>query len=148
MTLLGLNSADIVPVVLVALCLAAFALLVWGGIKTLRWFRGRARSARGRAFEGLTVADSPSKDLVEVTFHTYYGFIAFVTQTEYRFWAEPDQARLALWRLHRFNCLWGLLAYGAFFIPFVSYANYLIQKRSIRRQSSVHKRATPAELLE
>jgi hypothetical protein len=144
---LGLASVDVAIGVLVVLTLAVFALLVWGGIIAYRGFQGRAIAAQKMAFEGLTVANGPAKDCVEVTFHTYYGFIAFVTQTEYRFWAEPDQARLALWRLHRFNCRWGLFAYGAFFIPFVSYANYLIQKRSIVKQSG-RRQSTTADILE
>jgi hypothetical protein len=63
-----------------------------------------------------------------------YGFIAFVTQTEHRFWATPDDAREAFWRLHPFNLTWGLFARGAPLIPLVSFGNYLAQKRSIRNQ--------------
>ena len=51
-----------------------------------------------------------------------------------RFWAPPQDAREALWRLHRFNLTWGMFAHGALLIPLVSYGNYLAQKRAIRRQ--------------
>lgn len=74
--------------------------------------------------------------LVAVVFHTYYGFLAFVIQTEHRFWAPPDDARQALLRLHRFNLTWGMFAYGALLIPLVSYGNFLAQRRSIRRQKA------------
>ena len=68
-------------------------------------------------------------------FHTYYGFLVYVIQTEHRFWASPEDARVALWRLHRFNLVWGMFAYGALVIPLLSYGNYLAEKRSIDRQA-------------
>jgi hypothetical protein len=67
-------------------------------------------------------------------FHTDYGFLVFVIQTEHRFWASPADARVALWRLHRFNLIWGLFAYGALVIPLLSFGNYLAQKRLIDRE--------------
>jgi hypothetical protein len=47
--------------------------------------------------------------------------------------ASPDDARQLLWRLHQFNLTYGLFAYGALFIPVLSYCNYLAQKRAIAR---------------
>jgi hypothetical protein len=103
-------------------------------LRGYRRLRQSAEAAQQRAFEGLKAYPDPSQGLVAVEFHTYYGFIAFVTQTEHRFWAPPGDAREALWRLHRFNLRWGLFAYGALLIPLLSYVNYLAQKRRIRRQ--------------
>jgi hypothetical protein len=57
-----------------------------------------------------------------------------VEQTVDRFWATLDEAREALRRLNRFNLRWGMLAYGALFIPLMSYAIYLAQRRSVRKQ--------------
>src|SRR5262249_11187175 len=104
------------------------------GLRFYRWLQRSAEGAQWRAFEGLVISSQPTERSVEVFFHTYYGFIAFFTQTEHRFLAEPDDAREALWRLHVFNLTWGLLAKGAFLIPVLSYCNYLAQKRSIRKQ--------------
>lgn len=108
--------------------------LGWFILQAYRWLSRRADAARLRAFEGLKIHAGPAPGLVAVVFHTYYGFIAFVIQSELRFWAPPDDARKALWRLHRFNMTWGMLAYGMLVIPLLSMGNYLAQKRSIRRQ--------------
>ena len=110
--------------------------LGWIILVGYRWLRRRARSSQGRAFEGLKVFDGPGPGLVGVVFHTYFGVLVFVDQTEHRFWGTPDDAHRALWRLHRFNMCWGMFAYGAILIPFVSLGNYLAQRRSIARQSA------------
>lgn len=103
-------------------------------LKGYRWLRRVSESSKRRAFEGLKIHDGPGPGLVVVVFHTYWGFFAFVSQHEHRFWAPPDDAREALWRLHRFNLGWGTFARGALLIPLLSYGNYLAQKRSISRQ--------------
>jgi hypothetical protein len=72
---------------------------------------------------------------VPVRFHTYHGLLVYVIQTEHRFWASPKEARAALWRLHRFNLVWGMFARGLLIIPLLSYAHYLAQKRSIARRA-------------
>jgi hypothetical protein len=80
---------------------------------------------------------TPDADRVEVVFHTYDGFLFFVNQREHRFRLPPDRARELLWRLHKFNLTWGLLAYGVLVIPLLSYGNYLTQKSRIRKQERV-----------
>jgi hypothetical protein len=98
------------------------------------WLRRSAQTAQQRIYDGLKIYRAPAWGAVPVVFHTYYGFLAYVIQTEHRFWACPEDARVALWRLHRFNLTWGMLAYGALVIPLLSYGNYLAQKRSIDRE--------------
>ncbi len=120
--------------VFMAVSIALWVPLIWIGLKVLRWFRSGREAEQGRAFEGTGVSDLPAKGQVRVVFHTYYGFLAFVTQTEYRFWADPDEARSTLWRLHKFNCTRGFFAYGGLIIPVISWINYAIQKRRIREQ--------------
>ena len=121
---------------LVAASIAFCVALGWLILKGYRWLGRAADASRLRAFEGLKVHSGPAPGLVAVVFHTYYGFIIFVVQTEHQFWAPPDDAREALWRLHRFNMSWGLFAHGVLVIPFLSFGNYLSQKRSIRRQET------------
>jgi hypothetical protein len=115
--------------------IAALLLLGCGILWGYRRLRRTAESAQERTFDGLEVYSEPMPGHVSVVFHTYYGFIAFVSQTEHRFWASPEDARMALWRLHRFNLVWGWFAYGALIIPLLSYGNYLAQQRSIRKQA-------------
>jgi hypothetical protein len=98
------------------------------------WLRRSARAAQQRVYGGLKIYAEPAPGKIPVVFHTYYGFIAYVIQTEHRFWASPEDARVALWHLHKFNLVWGLFAYGARVIPLLSVSNYLAQKRSIDRQ--------------
>src|SRR5262245_26727726 len=105
-------------------------------LRGYRWWQGSAQSARLRAFEGLKHHTEPNPGLVKVLFHTYHGVLVVVTQVEHRFWTPPEDAREALWRLHRFNLGWGMLAYGALLIPLAACGNYLARKRSIRKQSA------------
>jgi hypothetical protein len=118
------------------LVLACFVGVGWAVLHGYRRLRLLAQAAQERVFEGLRVTCVPVPGTVAVLFHTYYGFLAFVVQAEHRFWARPDEAWEALRRLHRFNLRWGLLAYGAFFIPLVSYVNYLAQQRAVSRQEA------------
>lgn len=122
------------PAIIVA-SVVFYAVLGWAILRGYRRLRRSAEAAQWRAFEGLKVHPGPAPGLVAVVFHTYYGIIAFVTQTEHRFWAPPDDAHEALRRLHRFNLTWGMLAYGVLFIPLFSYGNYLAQRSAIRRQA-------------
>lgn len=85
-------------------------------------------------FKGLDLRTSPGPGDVELVYHTYCGLLLWVTQTEHRVYAPPDDARALLGRLLRYNLTWGLLSYGLLLIPPISYANYVIQKRSIARQ--------------
>jgi hypothetical protein len=119
-----------------AMAIIFFGCLGWAILQFYRWLRRRAEDAHARAFQGLKVHNGAAPGLVFVRFHTYYGFIAFVQTTEHRFWATPEDARLALQRLHHFNLLWGFFAHGAILIPVVSYANFLMQRRSIRKQEA------------
>jgi hypothetical protein len=135
MTIIAAQPPWLVPAVIIA-SVAFYVPLAWLILKGYRWLRRLAEDSQGRAFDGLKVHDGPAPGLVGVVFHTYYGFIAFVIQTEHRFWAPPDDAREALWRLHRFNLNWGMFAYGVLLIPLVSFGNYLAQLRSIRRQEA------------
>jgi hypothetical protein len=123
----------LLPAVIVATVVFYIA-LAWVILKGYRWLRRLAEASQRRCFEGLKIHDAPAPGLVLVEFHTYYGFIAFVIQTEHRFWAPPDDAREAVWRLNRFNLTWGLFAYGVLLIPLLSFGNSLAQIRSIRKQ--------------
>jgi hypothetical protein len=119
---------------IVVVGLTFWVMMIWGALKGYRWFRAHAESAQGILFDNSDISQHNSAGRVEVVFHTYYGLVAFVTQTEYHFWADPEEALRILWKLHKYNCTWGLLAYGAVVIPLISYANYIMQKRSIRHQ--------------
>jgi hypothetical protein len=90
--------------------------------------------AEKRAYVGVRNQPAHAPGTVEVEFHTYSGILVFVVQRKHHFWASPDDARMTLWRLHKFNLTWGMFAYGALLIPLVSYFNYVAQKRSIDRQ--------------
>ncbi|WP_165225264.1 hypothetical protein [Aquisphaera insulae] len=101
--------------------------------------KGRADASLRRAFDGLKVSATPQPWMVFVVFHTYHGLLVYTIQTAHHFWASPEDARVALWRLHRSNLTWGMFAQGIAIIPLLSYFNYLAQKRSIVRQSAKPK---------
>ena len=105
-----------------------------------------AQAAQLRAYDGLKVYTTPQPGTVSVVFHTYFGFIIHTIQTEHRFYASPDDALLALWRLHKFNLTWGMFAYPYYLvIPLLSYGNYLAQRRSIGRQAAAGGRGSVGE---
>lgn len=128
------SAGTIALVVVVAIVF--YGVVGWVVLKGYRWFKRSAQAAQERAFEGLEVFSEPGEGRVFVEYGAYYGFLAFVEQTEHRFWASPDEARQALGRLHRCSLLWGLFAYGALIIPIFSFAHYWSQRRSIRRQEA------------
>ena len=125
----------LIPTLVIA-SVIVFAAFGWIILRGYRWVKRVAEDSQRRAYEGLKAHDGPAPGLVAVVFHTYYGFIVFVCQTEHRFWAPPGDGRQALSRLHRFNLSWGMFAYGALIIPLLSYGNYLTQMHSIRKQEA------------
>jgi hypothetical protein len=134
----------LVGVVAIALCVA----VGWFALRGVRRFKRAARAAQLKAFQGLKVHDGPGPGMVEVVFHTYYGFFAWFTQTEHRFWAPPEDAREALWRLHRFSLAWGLFAAGGIYVAPLSFAHYYGQKRSIRRQEDASLLEWPGDMVQ
>jgi hypothetical protein len=115
-------------------------LLLLGGlgclvVKGYRRYSAAAERAEARAYQDVVTSRTPGPGMVGVVFHTYWGLLVFVRQDEHRFWAAPDDARLVLARLHRFNLTWGFFAYGAMFIPMLSSLNYWRQRKQISRQA-------------
>jgi hypothetical protein len=88
------------------------------------------RLVQARSVEGRLPGD------MAVVFHTYWGVLVFVVQTEWRFALPEDEARAILWEMHRSNFMWGNLAFGALIIPLLSLIEYWQQIRSIRNQSA------------
>lgn len=87
-----------------------------------------------KRFAGLDLHDSPQTGDVCCVYHTYRGFLVWFVQDEHRVCAPPEDARLLLTRLLRFNLTWGMLSYGALFVPLIAIGNYFAQKRSIEQQ--------------
>jgi hypothetical protein len=98
------------------------------------WASRDPHPAEKRAYDGLRIVTIPEPGTVSVRFRTYSLVLGFVIHREHRFWASPEDARIALWRLHKFNLTWGFV-YGAFSVPLVSFGDYVAQKRSIGRQA-------------
>lgn len=132
------------PIVALAVALLVFGLLGFIILKGYRWFAAASQRAQARAYEGIVVSEQPAPGLVGVVFHAYSGFLVFVTQAEHRFWAAPDDARLVLSRLHRFNLTWGFFAYGALIIPILSFGNYWAQRSHIAKQAARAAVSPPA----
>jgi len=86
-----------------------------------------------------------SEPHVSFKYHTYSGVLLWVNQVEHRISAPPEVARDALRALLRHTLKYGLLAYGALFIPLLAYSSYIGQKRSLRRQSASQRRGTVSD---
>lgn len=104
--------------------------LLFGGLRSF------ALKPLHRCFEGIQLHEVPEPGDVLLTYHTYRGFLLWVTQDEHRVHAPLADAERLLGRLLRFNLTWGMLSYGLLFIPFLAVGNYYVQRRSIREQSS------------
>lgn len=120
--------------------LFAFAFFLFRGYEYL------ARRALVRRYNGLDVHAVPQAGDVILTYHTYHGFIAWFTQTPHQVALPPDDARKLLGRLLRFNLTWGLVTYGALFIPPLALFNYFSQRRSIDEQESKNRVAPGADV--
>lgn len=127
------ETGQIIAILLVGLLL--IVALAVGVLYGIRWFGAFARRRELRAFEGMPVFGEPGPGLVAVVFHTYSGLLLFVIQSEWRFWATPEDARKILSRLNRHNLTWGFLAYGVLVIPILTLGNYATQLRRIRKQA-------------
>ena len=123
-------------VALVAVSIVLFGLLVWGVLKGIRAYNGWAERSLARQYDGVEVHEQPEPGDVLLVFHTYHGLLAWVVQQEHRAVLPRDEAVKLLDRLHRFNLGWGLLSYGALYVPFVTYGNYWAQRRSFRKQAA------------
>ncbi len=87
-----------------------------------------------RCFSDLELHDSPQPGDVSFVYHTYRGFLVWFVQDEHHIYAPLIDANKLLSRLLRFNLTWGMLSYGALFVPFMAIGNYIAQKRSIANQ--------------
>lgn len=125
-----LADQQIPPIAIVA-TIIVFVVL---GVLVLYFFRGYealARRSLQRKYRGLTIHDVPKAGDVVITYHTYHGLIAWVTQIPHQVALPPDDARRLLGRLLRFNLTWGLPSYGALFIPPIAILNYVAQRKLI-----------------
>jgi hypothetical protein len=118
----------------IALSVVFYGGLAWIILKIYRWYRGYAESSLRRAYEGIQLHWPPQKGDVTIRFHTYYGFFVWVTQTEHRAALPPEEARVLLQRLNRYNLSWGFVCPFVVAVPLLSLVHYWGELRSIRRQ--------------
>jgi len=106
------------------------------------WMDGLRRpidpeSRFGRRLSGARSLEGRLSGDVGVVFHTYWGVLVFIVQTEWRFALPAEEARAILLEMHRSNLAWSNLAFGALVIPIVSLIEFWQQLRSIRKQEAV-----------
>lgn len=127
----------------IPLGLVALMILVFIGVPVLVLRHGRVSEPRGvdRIYKRVErqlrrrVPAAPEADpLVEIEFHTYSGFLLYLTQRRHHHILPASEAEVLLWHLHCYNLARSLgIMPGVIFIPFVSFTNYQIQLRRIRR---------------
>lgn len=120
-------AATVVGVPLVLIGIPIY--LLSGGLKTFGF------GALERCFRDVRLHDRPQPGDVCFRYHTYRGFLLWFVQTEHVVVAPLADAERLLGRLLRYNLTWGLLSYGMLFILPLACGNYVIQKRSMRRQA-------------
>ena len=118
--------------------LVGIAVLVGFPVAVYVLFRLVCRPNLGKTFakvyDGIAVAQQPFPGSVNLKFHSYHGFLVYVIQTKHNVWATPDDAMLLLRRLHWFNITRGFFAYGALFIPILSWFNYRSESKRLQEE--------------
>lgn len=128
-----MTIGDRLPILLVAGAAALILLSVPILVVTGRIWKFGLKPLEKR-FEGLDLHDLPQSGDVCFVYHTYRGFLFWGVQTEHRVAAAPEDAKLLLARLLRFNLTWGMLCIGQLFVPWLAIGNFYAQKRSIEKQ--------------
>ncbi len=128
--------ADQIPVLAIVVGVAILICLVVGALFLFRGYEHLARRSLERKYADLPIHADPKPGDVILTYHTYHGFIAWITQTPHHVALPPEDARKLLGRFLRFNFTWGLVTYGALFIPPLAILNYFAQLRSIAHQEA------------
>lgn len=126
------SVADAIASLLVVVI--SMLLLVLVPILVVRAMRTPPQKRFRRIYDGITQPTESRPGLVFIEFHTYDGFLVWFTQTAHQGYYPPDEARLLLGRLARYNLTWGLFAAGGVFVPILTLINYWSQRRSIKRQ--------------
>lgn len=129
-------AIDFLQALLFLLPLAVLLLLAVGVLHFFRSYERWAQKSLQRRYDGLDVHAPPQPGDVVIQFHTYHGCLAWFTQAEHLVALPPDDARVLLGRLLRFNLLWGLVTPGAVFIPVLSLLNYRGQRKSVAAQEA------------
>lgn len=119
----------------IVVIMAIFALIVAGFYFFHQKVMAVAERALWRCYEGTAISTERLSPLdVRIVFHTYHGLLVGFEQVEHMGFLPPEDALELLRRLNRFNLTWGLLCRGSLLIAVLSPINYLIQRRSVRRQ--------------
>jgi hypothetical protein len=119
-----------------AIELALFAGLVALILIAYRRFERNANATLKRQYEDLYSHVEAQPGDVRIVYPTYHGLIVWFTETQHRAILPPQKARDLLWRLLRFNLLWGWSAQGGIFVIPLSLYNYWAQLRSIDMQEA------------
>jgi len=126
-------------IVVLALIAGGVALFAVSAALALMLYRGYERCALRsleRAYAGLGIHTVAVRGDVVLVYHTYHGFLAWTTETAHRVVLPPDDARVLLGRLLRFNLSWGLAVHGGILVPPLAIGNYVAQRHSITRQET------------
>ena len=118
-------------VVGLAFCIAFMGILY--GVRGYEWMAKRLLT---NAYRGLKIHNPPETGDVVMSYETYHGIIAWLTHTQHIVAAPPEDARILLGRLLRFNLCFGFLAHAGVLIVPLAIFNYLGQRRSINRQET------------
>ena len=121
-------AATLAAVLLVLIGIPIF--LLTGGLRAF------GLNALVRRFHDVRLHDVPQPGDVCFRYHTYRGFLLWFVQAEHIVIAPAEDAERLLGRLLRYNLSWGLLSAGTLYMLPLACANYVAQKRSIRRQKA------------
>lgn len=128
--------ADQQPVSVTIIGVTILIGLAVGALYLFRGYEYLANRSLRQKLEDFTNHPDPQTGVVILKYHTYHGFLAWFTQSTIHVALPPDEARVLLGRLLRYNLTWGLVTPGVIFILPLAILNYFAQLRSIAAQEA------------
>ncbi|MBI1248623.1 hypothetical protein GC197_12380 [bacterium] len=133
---------DIYPFLVIASTLVFVVVVVVTVAFLVGAYKPLAERSLQRTYAELTIHTEPESGDVIITYYTYHGFLVWVTQNQHFVAMPPEDARVLLGRLLRFNLTWGLVSLGSFFVVPLAILDYFGQRRSIDRQEATGQTLT------
>ena len=126
----------VVSIVAALIVSSGFAALFFGALYFYRGYEWFAKRSLRKAYLGIALHDPPEPGDVLISYETHHGFVAWSTSIPHIVAASPEDARILLGRLLRYNLRFGWIAHAGIFIVPLAISNYRAQLQSISRQES------------
>jgi len=121
-------------VLVIAITFGSLTTIIFGVLYGIRKYGERGEAVLDRIYAECGFPCEPGPGHVEIVYPTCHGILVGVRQQTHVVLASEERAIELLRRLRNFNLTWGILAYGGLFTILLTFVNYAIQLREIRKQ--------------